>query len=338
MQDLREAVAHVGRIDAVEQSNRRQDDRAHAQADAQSQPHGVVRNRCGPELPVHGSSRRGVEQHGQCAERRGQQQRRRLQEEAARRHARQGHERELEGECHSRAHRVNRDQQGRGGDQEGEHAGDGIRTREEASGAGLRALIVSVPGGGGPGLVRGISGGRAARPDLPEVDDALAHRGHERGVVRDRHQGDAALEGGAQEAHEAEPRAAVLAEGRLVEDEQLGGADERGRHRQAALLAARQGHGVGAREGGEPQGLEVFVDEGGDLLLAHSGRARADRELLGDGGGQELVFGLLEDHGHAPQELFARPLVRIAARTVGGLDLNGALQWRQEAREGERKS
>ena len=45
-------------------------------------------------------------------------------------------------------------------------------------------------------------------------------------------------EGGAQEAHKAQPGAAVLPKGRLVEDEQLGGADERSRHRQAALLAA----------------------------------------------------------------------------------------------------
>ena len=57
VQDLREAVAHVGRIDAVEQGDRWHDDRAHAQADAQRQPHRVVRNRCRPELPVHGSSR-----------------------------------------------------------------------------------------------------------------------------------------------------------------------------------------------------------------------------------------------------------------------------------------
>ena len=185
MQDLREAVTHVSRIDAVKQGDCGHDDRAHAQADPQRQPYGVVRDRCRPELPVHSSARRGVEQHRQRAERSGHEQRRRLQEEAARRHARQGHERELEGECYARAHRVDRDQQRGRGDQKREHPGDGIRAREEASGNGLRALIVSVTGGDGPGLVRGSSGGRAARPDLPEVDDALAHRGHERGIVRD---------------------------------------------------------------------------------------------------------------------------------------------------------
>ena len=196
---------------------------------------------------------------------------------------------------------------------------------------------MSVLGGGGPGLVRGILGGRTTRADLPEVDDALAHRGHERGVVRDRHQGDATLEGGAQEAHKAEPRAAILAESRLVEDEQLGGADERGRHRQATLFAARERHGVGAREFGQAQGLEVFVDEGGDLFVGHAGGARADRELLGDGGSQELVFGLLEDHGHAAQELLAGPLVRVTGRAIGGLNLDGALQGRQETRERQGK-
>ena len=155
--------------------------------------------------------------------------------------------------------------------------------------------------------------------------------------MRDRHQGDAAIEGSAQEAHEAEPRAAVLAEGGLVEDQQLGGTDERGRHRQATLLAARERHGVGAREFGQAQGLEVFVDEGGDLLVGHAGRARADCELLGDGGGQELVFGLLEDHRHAAQELLAAPLVRVTSRAVGGLNLDGALQRRQETRERQGK-
>ena len=155
--------------------------------------------------------------------------------------------------------------------------------------------------------------------------------------MRDGHQGDAALEGGAQQAHEAQPRAAVLAEGRLVEDQQLGGADERGRHGQAALLAARQRHRVGARKLSEAQGLQVFLDEGGDLLLAHAGGARADGEFLGDGGGQELVLGLLEDHGHAAQELLAAPLVGVACRAVGGLDLDRALQGRQEARQRQRK-
>ena len=155
--------------------------------------------------------------------------------------------------------------------------------------------------------------------------------------MRDRHQGDAAREGGAQEAHEAQPRAAVLPEGRLVEDQQLGGADERGRHRQAALLAARQRHGVGSRELREAQGLHVFLDEGGDLLLAHSHRARADREFVRDGGGQELVLGLLEDHGHAAEQLLAAPLVRVAARAVGGLDLDRAREGRQEARQRQRE-
>ena len=210
--------------------------------------------------------------------------------------------------------------------------GRGIRIR-----LGLRTPIVSVPGGGDLGLVVGISGGRTTRPDLPEVDDALAHRGHERGVMRNRHQGDTAIEGGAQEAHEAEPRAAVLAESRLVEDQQFGSANERSRHRQATLLAARQGHGVGTREFGQPQCLEVFVDEGGDLLVGHAGGARADRELLGDGGGQELVFGLLEDHRHAAEQLLAAPLVGVAGRAVGSLDLDGALQGRQETRERQGK-
>ena len=81
----------------------------------------------------------------------------------------------------------------------------------------------------------------------------------------------------------------------------------------------------------------MFVNEGGDLRLAHAGRARSDRELLGDGGGQELVFGLLEDHGHAPKELLAAPLVGVACRAVGGFDLDGALQGWKEAREGERE-
>ena len=155
--------------------------------------------------------------------------------------------------------------------------------------------------------------------------------------MRNRHQGDTAIEGSAQEAHQAKPRAAVLAESRLVEDEQLGSADERGRHRQATLLATRQRHGVGAREFGQPQCLEVFVDEGGDLLIGHAGGARADRELLGDGGGQELVFRLLEDHRHAAQELLAGPLVRVTGRAIGGLNLDGALQGRQETRERQGK-
>ena len=155
--------------------------------------------------------------------------------------------------------------------------------------------------------------------------------------MRDGHQGHAALESGAQQAHEAQPRAAILAEGRLVEDQQLGGADEGGRHGQAALLAARQRHRVGARKLSEAQGLQVFLDEGGDLLLGHADRARADREFLGDGGGQELVFGLLEDHGHAAEQPLARPAVGIAGRAVGGLDLDRALQGRQEARQRQRK-
>ena len=81
----------------------------------------------------------------------------------------------------------------------------------------------------------------------------------------------------------------------------------------------------------------MFVDEGGDLLVGHAGGARADRELLGDGGGQELVFGLLEDHGHAAEQLLAAPLVRVADRAVGGLDLDRAREGRQEARERQGK-
>ena len=68
----------------------------------------------------------------------------------------------------------------------------------------------------------------------------------------------------------------------------------------------------------------MLVDEGGDFLVGHAGRARADRELLGDRGGQELVFGLLEDHGHAAEQLLAGPLVGVAARAVGGLDFDRA--------------
>ena len=392
MQDLREAVAHVGRVDAVEQGDGRDDECAHAQGNAEGQPHRVVGNRGGSKRPVDAPAGRGVEQHREGTEGRGDEQRRRFEEEAARRHTRQGDEGHLEGQSDPRADGVDGDEQRRGRHQEGEHAGNGIRAGQEAAPgratrggrarscgtggrrtgrhlarrriarrrlgthrvavrrrvgavarfrpttrAGRATQVGLVKWGGERGLSATARLSPASTPERPQVDDALAHRGHERGVVRDRHQGDAAREGGAQEAHAAQPRAAVLPEGRLVEDQQLGGADERGRHRQAALLAAREGHGVSAREFGEAQGLEVFVDEGGDLLVGHAGGARADRELLGDGGSQELVFGLLEDHGHATQELLAGPLVRVAGRAVGGLNLDGALQGRQEARERQRK-
>ena len=333
------------------------------------------------------STRACVEQHGQRSQRRGHRQRRRLEREAARRHARQGDECELEGQRDPCAHGVDRDQQRRGRHQEGKHAGDGVGAGQEAtpgrSGGGgrthpcgtrsrrtgrhlarrrvstrriadyrrVRAIArfrpdTRVGRATRVGLVtwggeRGLGGiarlSPASDPNQPQVDDALAHRGHERGVVRDRDQGDAAREGGAQQAHEAQPRAAILAEGRLVEDQQFGGADERGRHRQAALLAARQRHGVGARKLSEAQRLEVLVDEGGDFLVGHAGGARADRELLGDGGGQELVFGLLEDHRHAAEQLLAGPLVRVTCRAVGCLNLDRAFQGRQEARQRQRE-
>ena len=79
----------------------------------------------------------------------------------------------------------------------------------------------------------------------------------------------------------------------------------------------------------------MFLDEGADFLLVEARRARPDRELVGDRGGQELVLGLLKDHGDAPEEAAAGPRVRVAALSVSGCYLDGARDGGQQAGEGQ---
>ncbi len=62
---------------------------------------------------------------------------------------------------------------------------------------------------------------------------------------------------------------------------------------------------------------------------------RADRQLLGDGGGSGITR-VLEDHGHAPQELLAAHF-RAGRRVPSEVSINGAVQGWKETREGERE-
>ena len=255
MEDLRQPVTHVGRVDAVEKPDRGNNHGAHAQRDTQGQPGGVLGDHGGPTLPEHPPSRRPIQEHGEGREGRGHQQRRGLEGEAAQRDPRQGEQDKLKGKGDARADRVDRGEQGRRRNQEGEHAGHGVRVTQQATKPAPPSLrrfcapTAGVVGGGGIGLVPGILG-RATASQLTQVDDSVTHGRHERGIVGDGHQGDPAGEGSAQQADEAQPRSPVLPEGGLIQDEQLGGADERGCHGEAPLLASRQGHGVGAGQGG----------------------------------------------------------------------------------------
>ena len=81
----------------------------------------------------------------------------------------------------------------------------------------------------------------------------------------------------------------------------------------------------------------MFLNEGADLLLVEASRARPDRELVGNGGGQELVLGLLKHHGDATQEAAAGPLVRVAALSVSRGYLDAARDGGQQAGEGQGK-
>ena len=81
----------------------------------------------------------------------------------------------------------------------------------------------------------------------------------------------------------------------------------------------------------------MLLDEGADLLLVKARRARPDRELVGDGGGQELVLGLLKHHGDATQEAAAGPLMRVAALSVSRGYLDTARDGGKQAGEGQGK-
>ena len=140
------------------------------------------------------------------------------------------------------------------------------------------------------------------------------------------------------------PRARVLTEGRLVENEHARRRRERGGDREAPLLATGQRVGVRACERREPQPFEQFVGAGGDLRIGRTAprslqRAGPDLELVPNGRAQQLMLRVLEHRSDAGQEVAGAPPDRAVAspgiQRLGGYDF--ARGGGQEPRECERQ-
>ena len=130
---------------------------------------------------------------------------------------------------------------------------------------------------------------------------------------------------GREERGELGPRAGVLPEGRLVEQQHARLGRERGGDRQPALLAAAQQEGARRREVRQPQSLEQGVDA--------LGVGPADGELIAHRRGHELVLGVLEDDAEPLGELGRGPSRGVPG--AEGLDRAGG--GREQAREREQQ-
>jgi hypothetical protein len=91
----------------------------------------------------------------------------------------------------------------------------------------------------------------------------------------------------------ARPR--VERAGRLVEREHARVAREHAREARAALLARAQAVGRAVRGVGEADAGERGGDAGGQRVAPFAALARAVRDVLADGGAEELVVGVLEE-------------------------------------------
>ena len=102
---------------------------------------------------------------------------------------------------------------------------------------------------------------------------------------------------------ELPPGRGVLPERGLVEHEHARSGRDRGRHREAPLLAARERERVRLREPVEPQHGEQLVDARAAFADAELERAGPDLELGAHRAGEELVLGALEHRADAREQV-----------------------------------
>ena len=143
------------------------------------------------------------------------------------------------------------------------------------------------------------------------------------------------------------PGVCVLAEGRLVEDQDgRAGGQHRG-HRQPPFFAARKGERVGLGKVFEPEPLQEFVDPLLDGSVVEErfpgpgfhGVPWPEGQFLADRGGHELVLGFLEDRTDAADQLGCAPVVGACLGAVGEVPggQQAARGLGQEPAQGQRK-
>jgi hypothetical protein len=144
----------------------------------------------------------------------------------------------------------------------------------------------------GCGLASGARGSATAardakRPVRERRDEVVVVRREERrapavAVCRD-------------ECDEPGVGAAVLAERRLVQHEERRRRGQRGRHRETALLAAREREWIRGGEAGEPEALEQVHRDPSRVRRVAPRAQRSDHELVLHAARHELVFRILKD-------------------------------------------
>ncbi len=115
------------------------------------------------------------------------------------------------------------------------------------------------------------------------------------------------------------PRGRVLAERRLVEQEDPRVQGERRAHAEPSLLAARERERVGGRQVGQVQAIEHPSRPLRRLGLRDAGAHQPVVHLVDCPTGHELVLRVLEHHPEGARDLGRGPSPRVDARAAAGL-------------------
>ena len=178
-----------------------------------------------------------------------------------------------------------------------------------------------------PELGRGVDGEHAAAGDDPDPVGELLGLVE---VVRGQHDGRAVAGQPGDQPPEVAPRLGVEPGGRLVEEEQLGPADDAERDVEAAPLPARELRGAAVALLRQPDGLEDLVDVAGvpiDLRgagdhLAHRQQVESLRALEHDAQPLPPVepsgLGVLPQDAHLAAVAAAEPLEDLHGRGLPG--------------------
>ena len=151
--------------------------------------------------------------------------------------------------------------------------------------------------------------------------------------MRHGHHGRAGVEQFGQEGGELRPGVGVLAERRLVEDQDLRVGRQHGGHREPPLFPARERVRVGVHEVRQPQPFQQFVHP----LFAVAQVPRAKLQLVEDPAGDELVLRFLEDRADPGDQLFGPPPVGIDSGSAAQLHGGGHLAVDRREQAGERQ-
>ena len=130
-----------------------------------------------------------------------------------------------------------------------------------------------------------------------KFDDSCAERGDELMVMGDDDDADAVAAQPVDEVDDLHPGAAVLPEGRLVENQHAWGGGERRGHGEPAFFASGQRVRVDVLVPAEVEAFEQIVRAAAGFIGRDAGAQRPEHDFVDDAAPGELVFGVLENVG-----------------------------------------